>query len=274
MPRGLVATLAAAVVLVCAASSGASGTAQSYSDPQGDQQGNAPDVTTINVSNDAAGNITWRINVANQPTLAAGSEVVLWIDSDRNEATGAPNTLGSEYVVAVGVEDFAFARWTGTDFDFDTAGATVRVAYDAGATISVNRSELGNTTGFNFWVRGLQETSPETADIDDAPNDGTFAYALTAPGPRHGVVGARSMTKVPGGLRARFTFREQPVAGSRVQVIFKVNGRQFAQRSFPPNARTVIVTATGLGKGLYTAQLRVRAPGAPWRSLATVRRRL
>jgi hypothetical protein len=274
MPRGLVATLAAAVVLVCAASSGASGTAQSYSDPQGDQQGNAPDVTTINVSNDARGNITWQIGVANQPTLAADSAVVLWIDSDRNRTTGAPDSLGSEYVFLIDVEGYVFARWTGTEYDFETPFSTVRVAYDAGATITVNRSELGNTNGFNFLVRGIQETGPETSNIDDAPDDATFPYALTALAPRHGVVGPRSMTKVRNGLRASFTFREQPVAGSRVQVIFKVNGRQFAQRSFPPNARTVIVTATGLGKGLYTAQLRVRAPGASWRTLATVRRRL
>jgi hypothetical protein len=273
MLRGLVVTLAAAVVLVCAASSGASGTAQTYSDPQGDQQGNAPDVTTIVVSNDAAGNVTWQIAVANQPTLDVASQVVLWIDSDRNPGTGAPNALGSEFVFLVAADGYNFARWTGTEFDFDTPFSTVSVQYNAGATIKVNRSELGNTTGFNFWVRGLQETSPETADIDDAPNDGTFAYALSPAGPRHGVVGTKSMTKVRNGLRARFTFRTQPVAGSRIQIVWKVNGRQFAQTSYPV-VRTVISTATGLGKGLYTAQLRVRAPGASWRTLATLRRRL
>ena len=273
MSRGLVAASAAAVVLVCAASSAGFGTAQSYSDPQGDQQGNAPDVTTITVSNDSSGDITWQIGVANQPTLTADSQVVVWVDSDRNPSTGAPNTLGSEHVFLVGADGYSFLRWTGTEYVV-APFSTVDVEYDAGARIKVNRSELGNTTGFNFWVRGLQETSPETADIDDAPNDGTFAYALTGVAPRHGVVGASSMTRIPNGLRARFTFREQPVAGSRVQVVFKVNGRQFAQRTFPANARTVIVTATGLGKGLYSAQLRVRPPGAAWRTLATVRRRL
>jgi hypothetical protein len=42
--------VAACVVLVCAASSGASQQAQTFSDPQGDQQGTAPDVTTVVVS--------------------------------------------------------------------------------------------------------------------------------------------------------------------------------------------------------------------------------
>jgi hypothetical protein len=273
MLRGLVVALAACVVLVCAASSGASGREQSYSDPAGDQQGTAPDVTTIVVSHVASGNITWRISVSNQPTLPADSQVVLWIDSDRNPNTGAPNTLGSDYVFLVGADGYNFARWNGTEFDFDTPFATVSVAYTAGATITVNRSELGNTNGVNFWVRGLQDTGSETANIDDAPDDGTFSYLLGPTGPRHGTVGAKSMTKVRNGLRASFTFRVLPVTGSRIQIVWKVNGRQFAQPNYPV-VRMVTSTALGLGKGLYTAQLRVRAPGAAWRTLSTVRRRL
>jgi hypothetical protein len=121
-------------------------------------------------------------------------------------------------------------------------------------------------------VRGLQDTGPETANIDDAPDDGTFAYLLTRAGPRHGVVGQKSIRKVRNGLRATFVFRALPVTGSRIQIVWKVNGRQFAQPSYPI-VRTVTATALGLGKGLYTAQLRVRPPGAAWKTLATVRRR-
>ena len=273
MSRGLVVAVAALVVLVCASSSGASGTAETFSDPAGDQQGTAPDITTIVVSHDASGNITWRINVANQPTLAADSQVVLWVDTDRNPNTGAPNSLGSEYVFLVTPEGYSFARWTGTDFDFETPFTTVHVNYNAGATITANRSELGNTNGFSFWTRGLQETGPETANIDDAPNDGAYSYLLGPSGPRHGSLARATMTRVRNGLRASFTFRALPVTGSRVQIVWRVNGRQFAQPTYPV-ARTVTSTALGLGKGLYTAQLRVRAPGAAWRVIATVRRRL
>jgi hypothetical protein len=273
MFRGLVVALAATVVLVCAASSGASGTAQTYTDPTGDQQGTAPDVTTVVVNHDASGNITFRINVSNQPALAADSQVVLWLDTDRSPNTGAPNTLGSEYVFLVAADGYTFAHWTGTDFDFDTPFTTVNVNYNAGATITVNRSEVGNTNGFNFWVRGLQDTGPETANIDDAPNDGTFAYLLTAPGPRHGSVARASMAKVRNGLRATFVFRALPVTGSRVRIVWKVNGRQFAQPGYGV-VRTISSTALGLGKGLYTAQLQVRPPGAAWKTISSVRRRL
>lgn len=273
MLRGLVVALAASVVLVCAASSGASGTAQNYSDPQGDQQGTAPDVTTIVVNHEASGNITFRINVSNQPTLAADSQVVLWLDTDRNPNTGAPNTLGSDYVFIVAADGYNFARWTGTDFDFETPFTSVSVNYNAGATVTVNRSELGNTNGFNFWVRGLQDTGPDTANIDDAPNDGTFAYLLAPVGPPHGTVARKSMAKVRNGLRATFVFRTLPADGSRVSIVWLVNGRRFAQPSYGV-VRTISSTALGLGKGLYTAQLRVRPPGRPARTVATVRRRL
>jgi hypothetical protein len=273
MLRGLVVAVAACVVLVCAASSGASQQAQTFSDPQGDQQGTAPDVTTVVVSHTTSGNITWRVNVSNQPTLAADSQVVLWIDSDRNPNTGAPNTLGSEYVFLVSPDGYNFARWTGTEFNFETPFTTVSVNYNAGATITVNRSELGNTNGFNFWVRGLQDTGPETANIDDAPNDGTYAYLLTPVGPPHGTVARKSMTKVRNGLRATFVFRTLPADGSRVQIVWRVNGRQFAQPSYGV-VRSVSSTALGLGKGLYAAHLRVRPPGRAWRTIATVQRRL
>ena len=273
MLRGLVVAVAACVVLVCAASSAASQRAQNYSDPQVDQQGTAPDVTTVVVNHEASGNITWRINVANQPALAADSQVVLWIDSDRNPNTGAANTLGSDFVFVVASDGYSFARWTGTEFNFDTPFTTVSVGYNGGATITVNRSELGNTNGFNFWVRGLQDTGPETANIDDAPNDGTYAYLLTAVGPPHGTVARKSMTKVRNGLRATFVFRTLPADGSRVQIVWRVNGRQFAQPSYGVS-RSVTSTALGLGKGLYTAQLRVRPPGRAWRTIATVRRRI
>jgi hypothetical protein len=272
MLRGLVVAVAACVVLVCAASSGASERAQNYSDPQGDQQGRAPDVTTVNVSHTTSGNITWRINVANQPTLAADSSLWLWIDSDRNPDTGAPDTLGSEYVFVVAADGYEFARWTGTEF-VDAPFTTVSVSYNAGGTFTVNRSELGNTNGFNFWAVGIQDTGPETANRDDAPNEGTFAYILTPVGPPHGTVARKSMTKVRNGLRASFVFRTLPADGSRVQIAWRVNGRQFAQPTYGIT-RTVSSSALGLGKGLYTAHLRVRPPGGAWRTIATVSRRI
>jgi hypothetical protein len=271
--RGLVVGLAASAVLVCAGSSGAAGTASTFTDATGDQQGTAPDITTIGVANDARGQITFAINVPNKPALAANDAIFVLIDSDANPATGGPLTLGADYQFGLETDGYVFARWTGSAWDFDTPYATVRVAYvSSTATFSVNRSELGNTNGFNFWVQGAQQTGPDTRNIDDAPNDGTYSYAMTETGPRHGIVGQKSMRQVRNGLRATFVFRSLPATGSRVMVVWYDGRRAFARPAYPL-ARSITSTALGLSRGVYRAQLRVRPPGLGWRTVATVQGR-
>jgi hypothetical protein len=272
--RGLVVGLAASAVLVCAGSSGAISTASTYNDPRGDQQGNAPDITTVGVANDARGQITFAIDLSNLQALAADTTIFVSIDSDSNPATGAPDTLGSDYFFALSSDGYLFARWTGSEWDYETPYATVRVSFiPLRATFSVNRSELGNTNGFNFWTRGLREVNPTTDNIDDAPNDGTWTYAMTGT-VRHGVVGRKSMRRVGTGLRATFAFSSLPADGSRVRVDwFDVRrGRTFARPSYGL-AQTITSTALNLSPGPYRATLRVRPPGAAWRTVATVRGR-
>jgi hypothetical protein len=178
--RGLVALAAGAVFL---ASAGPAAAAQTFADPAGDQQGTAPDVTTVVASNDAKGQIELRITVSNHPALATDSELFVLFDTDRNGATGATNALGAEYFFYIDGSDrtYGLGRWTGTEFDFSAPTNTAEVSYDAGvAVISINKGELGNTAGFNFWVRGIQHTGPDTSNLDDAPDDGVYTYALTA----------------------------------------------------------------------------------------------
>jgi hypothetical protein len=152
-----------------------------FSDPAGDS-GDAPDITTVAVSDDASGNITFRVTVANQPDLAADAELVLVLDSDRNEATG--DEAGFDYVVVLtGADDsWSFGRWSGSGFDFDAPRSTVRVDYAGGvATIAVNRSELSNTASFGFYLFAAQlDEAGEELASDDAPDETVFEYALAA----------------------------------------------------------------------------------------------
>ena len=173
----------AMIVMVAAALAGP-GVAHaetSFADPAGDS-GAAPDVTGVTVSNDQTGIVTFRLRVANQPDLAADGEVVLVIDSDRNETTG--DAAGFDYVLILSGSErsWLFGRWNGTDFDFDTTPSnTVRVSYTAGLmTFSVNRSELASTAAFSFYVLASQiDAAGEIVESDDAPDDGTYAFALT-----------------------------------------------------------------------------------------------
>jgi len=177
---GLLALLAvtSAIALTGAGSAGAVGR---YTDPAGDGNGSA-DVTGVSVASDANGQILITISTAANPE-ANGGTVVLFLDTDVNQDTGRPGTLGADYLFGVDAEGYGFARWTGADWDWDTPFSTVRVLTTAsGAVFSVNRSELGATASFNFWVRTV--TGEEASEQqDDAPNDGAFNYKLDTGGP-------------------------------------------------------------------------------------------
>ncbi|HEY8627921.1 MAG TPA: hypothetical protein VIL56_06370 [Gaiellaceae bacterium] len=177
--RGLLAVAAALVLLVAAGSAGATGT---YLDAGGDS-GSAPDITQVSVASDATGTLVFRISAK----LTQGAEVttLLLLDTDLNPATGAPGTLDADYVFEISELDntYDFGRWNGSDWDDSIPYATVQVSTGpAGATITMNRSELGDASGFNFWARTI-DGSYGPGKYDDAPDDGAWNYMLAAGGP-------------------------------------------------------------------------------------------
>ena len=75
--------------------------------------------------------------------------------------------------------------------------------------ISVNRSELGNSSELNFWAESYDETNKQW---DDAPNNGMFNYSLQLQGvhilsalvqtaPVAGPKAGKSFALVPTGLK-------------------------------------------------------------------------
>ena len=92
--RGLVISAVALATALVAAGVALGTNYQTYTDPAGDNNG-APDVTTVHVSNDPAGNLTFEITLAGAPDLT-GTEVDANLDTDQNPSTGdtANNSLG------------------------------------------------------------------------------------------------------------------------------------------------------------------------------------
>ena len=82
-----------------------------YTDPAGDS-GGAPDITAVNVTNDAAGNLTFTVTT-NQPALAPDAGLSLWFDTDLNGSTGDD---GIEYAVFVGDWGWELDRWDGSNY--------------------------------------------------------------------------------------------------------------------------------------------------------------
>jgi hypothetical protein len=175
--KTLLAGAALALALVAAGTAGADTT---FTDPTGDST-TAPDVTSVVVGDDATGMITFRASVANQPTLAADAEVFLVLDSDRNPATGDD---GFDYLFfySGSTSSFGLLRWNGSEFE-QTPATTFRVSYSGGVlTVTGNRSELANTTGFYFYFLGLQFDAGDNVVARDVVPDGDLVwdYRLTS----------------------------------------------------------------------------------------------
>jgi hypothetical protein len=170
----IAAALMAALVLVPTSSAG------NYTDPAGDS-GKAGDITSVTVAGDkGTGQLLFRITGTN---IASSEQAPLFldIDSDANPTTGNLLDNGSDYVFLVDSGGYAFARWGGSDW-VDTPSLSVRVSGGTSQIlISVNRSELGNTSMFNFSASSLDIAA---VAIDSAPNDGAFNYSFDANGPQ------------------------------------------------------------------------------------------
>jgi hypothetical protein len=166
--------LTGALILVSTASSG------NYTDPAGDS-GTAGDLVSVTVVGDkTSGQLLFRVtgtNIASSET----SLLVLDIDSDANPLTGDLTDNGSDYRFIVVNGGYGFFHWNGSewvetpDLSVQISGSTTQLLF------SVNRSELGNTSLFNFFAVTVNATD---GAFDSAPDQGAFNYWFDANGPR------------------------------------------------------------------------------------------
>jgi hypothetical protein len=175
---GPLAGLVAGLVLVLVPAASSQG-GPPYTDPAGDSS-SAGDITGATVLGDkASGQIVFRISGSNLSTSET-SLTFMFVDSDANPATGNPEWYGADYAFLVNDSEYDFVHWNGSD-SVATPYSTVRVSGGGSSVmISVNRSELGNTSEFNFLGRTL---NVDTRASDHAPDDGMDNYSLDAGGP-------------------------------------------------------------------------------------------
>ena len=168
--------LAAASVLVALPStalgsatrgSASASNSQTFADSTGENPA-APDITSITVSNDDAGNITFQVNIPNRPALTPDMLLVLYVDADNKASTGDPQAFG------IGLPDPARGGRgrpvpVGGNGLTGTSVATPSLIYSygpAGATIHVSASDLGKIEGVQLRgpvrSRGSRSTRPAT----------------------------------------------------------------------------------------------------------------
>ncbi len=162
----------------------AEGIPKVFNDPAGDNEaGQAPDVTTVTVDNDAAGLIKMTIAVANRTALTSADAYLILFDTDRNAATGDPSVGGADYAILVDGSDqsISLARWSGAAWEGVPPPASLDGHWSGGPVVQINRRDLGNTVGFRFVI-GAFTTVAGTEYADFAPDaPPPWEYIVVAP---------------------------------------------------------------------------------------------
>jgi hypothetical protein len=180
---GLTATALAAALLVAVSVALADA---AFVDPAGDA-GVAPDVQNVTITNvPETGQITITATFPANQTLTADQLVAFYVDSDNNTATGGTAT-GFDYFFATDASGaFDFLKLSGDTDDSNIPRTTLTARYAAGTlTLSINRSELGNTANFSVLIVGgaIDPKNKELAALDRAPDNGLYAYTVVLPPP-------------------------------------------------------------------------------------------
>ncbi len=206
-----------------------------YQDSTGEDPA-APDITTIVVSNDDAGIISFRINVPNRPTLGQDMLFEVWVDTDNNNATGSPEVGGADYVMQLVRGEVSLYKWDGADYTRrfgDPSAVTLNFSYQGGLTVRISAAELGNTKAFKFFavaISGLV-VDPITGDLDGtnskadvAPGGGVGLYPYTVSIAKPTLV-VRGVTTTPRAPRAGTTFTLRMTAARSDTGAVLQNGR-------------------------------------------------
>ena len=214
---------------------GVTANSQNYTDSSGENPA-APDITTLVVSNDDAGMISFRVNVPNRPQLGQDMVIDLFVNTDNNPATGSADFGGTDYVIELIQGEAALFKWDGTNFTRrfgDPPAISLSFSYQGGVTFRISAAELGNTTRLSFFV--IVESGivfdPTTGDpdfsnavADAAPGGGVGLYPYQVIVARPTLI-VRSLRGTPAAPRAGQTFTLRMVAARSDTGAALQNGR-------------------------------------------------
>jgi hypothetical protein len=170
-------------LLLLAPLAGASNSS-AYVDEAGDAPAAAPDLGEVQVSNDDAGAVVFRVSIPNRASLAPTDLVAVFVDSDRRTGTGcARGAFGAEYGLDVVARRYVFGRCIHGAWSFGRRPASFDGSFaDSTLTLRVNRRELGGSSRFAFRI-GAATTTDSRPAYDFAPDVGTpaWSYEVIAP---------------------------------------------------------------------------------------------
>jgi hypothetical protein len=245
------------------------------------ENANAPDITTVVVSNNDAGIIQFRINVPNRPAFGQDMLILLFANTDNNPATGDPDSFGADYAIQLIAGEAALFRWDGTDFTRQPGNppsTSLLFSYQGGATISISAAELGNTRrlGLGAIVVSGIVVNTETGDLDftnaladaaPAGDAGLFQYEVIIARPTLVVRRLTSSPRAPAAGRT-FTLRMTAARSDTGAVI--QNGRVTCQgRAGSARLRATTARVQG-GQVTCTWRIPANARGRTFRGSVSV----
>jgi hypothetical protein len=214
---------------------------QTFTDSAG-EDAQAPDVTSVGVSNDDAGNITFSINISNRPALTPDMFLLIFLDTDSNANTGDVDSLGAEYVIQLVSGAVDLFQWNGSDYVAAASQSSLTFVYgSAGATIHVSAADLNKAKAFNFGViavSGVTFDAAGNANFDSIHRD-------LAPDPGHGFWAYKVLTKLVLTVTAYTTSPKPAKAGRAFSVSLAATENDTAG---PVQSGTVTCVATLGGK--------------------------
>jgi hypothetical protein len=173
------------------------------------------DITSVLVSNDDEGLLTFRINIPTQPAFTEDMRLRVWFDSDYKSDTGATaDPEGRDYFILWDRDGLRLFRCGGSFCRSGQPQRTLSTSYRGGATLTINAAELA-TTRFRFRVEAVagiaydpatRRSDTANATWDFAPERARFWSYNVRLGPSRLLVKSFSTTPTP------------PKAGKRVSV--------------------------------------------------------
>jgi hypothetical protein len=168
--------LAAAIVAAAAFAFPGVASATVFNDTAADS-GTAGDVTSLEVTNDARGRVTFRLTFGNRPNgLEPEDFVVVFLNTDRNAATGDPE--GDDFALQFSQGAFLVRGWTGSQFAAVEAPEAVATSRGGTITLTLPKADLGNTAGFEIVVFSVRIVNNAIESGEAAPDAGEWMYQL------------------------------------------------------------------------------------------------
>lgn len=142
--------VAVAVALAVGVTAGSASNSTTFQDSTGEDAA-GPDITSIVVSNDDAGLISFQLNISNRPAFTPDMFFLVFVDTDSNASTGDPDSFGADYAIDLEPGTVGLFKWNGSDYTTAPSQTSLIYSYAAtGPTVKVSSADLGGTRALKF----------------------------------------------------------------------------------------------------------------------------